>query len=139
VKLASVLVPAVVSMVVAACSRPEPAAQSAPSALHSPARWRVECRPVHDAELQACYGPGWDENQPHDPERFQFYQLSIERKQPSDVSQVLFVKRLALAEVDPQLLRDSAPASLASYDAATRSVRFAVGAAPIVVPLEEIR
>jgi hypothetical protein len=120
----------------AGCSRIEP---PSPPAARSAALWRVECRPVKDTWHQACYGPGWDENQPHDPARFQFYQVSIERRQASEASQVLFVKRLAIGEVDPRRLGEPAPQSLAAYDAATRTVRFDLGATPLVVPLEDAR
>jgi hypothetical protein len=135
VRLAQVIVPAIAFAVLAACSRSEPQTVPGP---RTAALWRVECRSVKDAHHQACYGPGWDENQPHDPARFQFYQVSIERKQGSDPSHVLFVKRLGIGEVDARLLQADAP-PLASYDAATRTVRFALATPPLVVPLEDAR
>jgi hypothetical protein len=102
----------------------------------SAAFWQVECRPVRDERHQACYGPGWDAGEPRDPARFQFYQVSIERKQGEDASQVLFVKRVAAGDVDPKLLGVSA-GSVASYDAQSGSVTFRIGPVPIVAPIGE--
>jgi hypothetical protein len=123
------------------CSRndaPPPAATRAPS-LPAQAEWRVECRPVRDDRHQACYGPGWDAHRAREPGRYHFYQVSVERRQSSDTSHVLFVKRLAVADVDGKLLQDAYPGEVARYDAASRSVRFDVSAEPIVFALERAR
>jgi hypothetical protein len=117
------------------CSRDPPAAAPA---LPAQAEWRVQCRAVNDERHQACYGPGWDARQ-REPARFHFYQVSVERKQGSDASHVLFVKRLAIADVDPKVLRDDFAGEVARYDPATRSVRFEVAREPIVFALDAAR
>ena len=108
-------------------------------ALPALPEWRVECRAVKDERHQACYGPGWDAQRAREPGRFHFYQVSVERKQPSDAPLVLFVKRLAIEDVDARLRQASPGGEVARYDAATRSVRFDVGSAPIVFPLGPAR
>lgn len=123
------------------CSRgdPPPAAPARHSGLPAAAEWRVECRPVKDDRHQACYGPGWDAQRPREPGRFDFYQVSVERKQTSETSHVLFVKRLAIADVDGKLLQDAYAGEVARYDPASRAVRFDVSARPILFPLEPAR
>jgi hypothetical protein len=128
---------AVVAGVIAisSCSRPDaPKVKTAPP---SPAEWRVECRPVKDDRHQACFGPGWDANTPREPGKYHFYQVSVERTQASEAPTVLFVKRFAAADVDAKLLQEGYRGEVARYDARSRSVRFAVAAEPIVVPLAE--
>jgi hypothetical protein len=117
------------------CSRDPPAAAPSP-ALPAQDEWRVECRPVRDDRHQACYGPGWEAQRPREPAHFHFYQVSVERKQASDPSHVLFVKRLGIADVDAKLLQDAYPGEVARYDAATRSVRFDVAREPVVFALD---
>jgi hypothetical protein len=123
------------------CTRNDapPAASTRDPPLPSQAEWRVECRPVRDDRHQACYGPGWDAHRAREPGRFDFYQVSVERKQTSDTSQVLFVKRLAVADVDPRLLREGYAGEVARYDRASRAVRFEVSAVPIVFALDAAR
>ena len=113
-----------------------PAARDAPPMKPE---WRVECRPVKDARHQACYGPGWDAQRAREPGRFHFYQVSVEQMQPSDAPLVLFVKRLAIEDVDARLRQDSPAAEVARYDAATRSVRFDLGSTSVVFPLGPTR
>jgi hypothetical protein len=108
----------------AACSKTEPPPPLAAPA--TPAQWHVECRPL-GAGHQACFGPGWDASQPRDPGRFQFYQVSVERTQTSEASNVLFVKRLDAAQVDANLLQVAAPVEVARYDPSTRTVVFDLG------------
>jgi hypothetical protein len=119
-----------------ACSRSDPPAASQVAAVSKP-EWRVECRPVLDDRHQACYGPGRDAGPRTD--RFDFYQVSVERKRGAELSDVLFVKRLAIADVDAKFLDASAAAEVVRYDAATRSVRFDLGREPIVYPMEAKR
>jgi hypothetical protein len=122
-----------------ACSREPAAIPTAREALPSKSEWRVECRPVKDDRYQACYGPGWDAQRAREPGRYHFYQVSVEQKQPSDAPLVLFVKRLAIEEVDARLRQETPVAEVARYDAATRSVRFDLGAASLVFPLAPVR
>lgn len=122
-----------------ACSRGDPPAAPPSAALPDKAEWRVECRAVKDDRHQACYGPGWDAQRPHEPGRFHFYQVSVERKQASEASHVLFVKRLATADVDAKVLQDAYAGEVARYDPASRSVRFDVAREPIVFALDAAR
>jgi hypothetical protein len=123
---------------VISCSRDPPAAAPGP-ALPAKDEWRVECRPVKDDRHQACYGPGWAAQRPREPAHFHFYQVSVERRQAPDTSHVLFVKRLAIADVDAKLLQDAYAGEVVRYDAATRSVRFDVAREPIVFALDTAR
>jgi hypothetical protein len=120
------------------CSRDPPAAPPGP-ALPAKDEWRVECRPVKDDRHQACYGPGWEAQRLREPGRFHFYQVSVERKQASDTSHVLFVKRVGIVDVDAKLLQEAYPGEVARYDRATRTVRFDVAREPIVFALDAAR
>jgi len=129
-------VPGAIALLAVACACTKQEAPRAGAEESGAAFWQVECRPVRDERHQACYGPGWDAGEPRDPARYQFYQVSIERKQGEDASQVLFVKRVAASDVDPGLLGAGA-GNVASYDAQSGSVVFRTGAAPIVAPIGE--
>jgi hypothetical protein len=119
----------------ASCSKPQPPAPK--PAVAARAEWRPECRPVKDDRHQACYGPGWEAQAPREPGKFHFYQVSVERTQPGESSTVLYVKRLATADVDARLLQEGFGGEVARYESASRSVRFDVGANAIVVPLAD--
>ena len=119
-----------------ACSRGDPPGAPA-AALPARDEWLVECRPVKDDLHQACAGPGWEARRAREPGRFHFYQVSVERTQGADAPQVLFVKRLDIAGIDPKAL-ENAP-GIVRYDAAARAVRFDVGREPVVFPLEDGR
>ena len=124
----------------AACSRSDaPSASARDAPLPATPEWRVECRPVRDDRHQACYGPGWDAHRVREPGRFDFYQVSVERRQSPDTSHVLFVKRLAAGDVHARLLQDANAGEVARYDAASRTVRFDVSPEPIVFALDSAR
>jgi hypothetical protein len=134
-----VAVTAFVLATASSCTRYDPPPAAAPAASPAKAEWRVECRAMADDRFQACYGPGWDGPPPRVPGRFDFYQVSVERRQGSEASHVLFVKRLGIRDVDARLLADGFAGEVARYDAATRSVRFDVSREPLVFALDAER
>ena len=98
--------------------------------------WQAECESLPDGIHTACYGPGWQANHTHDPNHYDFYEVSVEKPKASGGSTVVSDRRLAAAQVAPRLLKPG-KVDVVRFDESRREVTFLVAPERIVFLLND--
>ena len=96
--------------------------------------WQSHCEPIGE-DVQACYGPGWEVQTPCTLDRYDFYEVSVERRGTDGAWQVLFDRRFAATDVHANLLTGE-PRDVMRFDRPNRRVIFAIGRQPIEYRLD---
>ena len=94
--------------------------------------WQVSCTRFQ-GKFQACYGPGWSEDTLRYKEKYDFYEISVERINENS-STVLVSKRFSAAEVKKSVL-DRHARDIVRIDEKNMKVSFQIKDDPYVVDL----
>jgi hypothetical protein len=87
--------------------------------------WVAQCDELIPGEYQACYGPGWKDLKHKDPQRYDNYQISVERLHPGGTS-VIFGREFPASDIGPRLLTPE-PGRVVSFERDRRRVVFDLG------------
>jgi hypothetical protein len=124
----------VFAIALCACGRtPSPSPDR--SADLSDSLWQAQCVRLGNGPHEACYGPGWEAQSPRDPKKYDFYEVSVARRDSATTSSELFSRHLLAPEVHPELLT-IAPRAVVRYDDTKGEVVFHVSKEPIVYRLQ---
>ena len=90
--------------------------------------WVPDCKHFLDDQYKACYGPGWNAYSPRDKDKYDFYEIEVEKKigesdSWSEGSVILFRERYSFEHIDRGIINQSEK-ELLEIDESSRTVKF---------------